>query len=136
MATYRLKDCDVAIGDRVLKSHAGDVSISPESPTVTAQQDAEGNVVWSLFKNTLFKVTISLLWSAADLEHIQSLTEADLDDGSGEFPMSIVDSRSGTKFTAEAAHFAAPPPVKFGLKESQAVEVEIIAKGSLHLKAE
>lgn len=133
--TYNPKKVTLALGTHMVSGYADDsfINIEPAGDGTTYKVGADGEVVRSIDPNKVFTVTLSVLQNSRTNQFLNNKLAEDQENGTGLFPISIVDILGKEEFTGAQAWVSKPATWARG-KESNNREWEIIvADGKFNL---
>lgn len=126
IATYNPKKVTISLGNHIVTGFADDsfVSIDPNGDGVTKKVGCDGEIVRSISPDDTYIVKLSVLQTSPTNAWLQRMFAADVENGTGMFPILVKDLSGSTVFKAAQAWPAKPASRGFG-KESSNREWEL-----------
>lgn len=126
IATYNPKKVTISLGNHIVTGFADDsfVSIDPNGDGVTKKVGCDGEIVRSVSPDDTYIVKLSVLQTSPTNAWLQRMFAADVENGTGMFPILVKDLSGSTVFKAAQAWPAKPASRGFG-KESSNREWEL-----------
>ena len=126
MNTYNPKKVTIALGNHIVTGYADDsfVAIEPSTEGVTKKVGCDGEIVRSISPDESYQVRIVLLPYSPTLKWLNTRYTMDINNGNGDFSITVKDVLGSTVFTAESAWITKLPAVAYG-KENANREVTI-----------
>lgn len=126
IATYNPKKVTISLGNHIVTGFADDsfVTIDPNGDGVTKKVGCDGEIVRSISPDDTYIVKLSVLQTSPTNSWLQRMFAADVENGTGMFPILVKDLSGSTVFKAAQAWPAKPASRGFG-KESSNREWEL-----------
>lgn len=126
IATYNPKKVTISLGNHIVTGFADDsfVTIDPNGDGVTKKVGCDGEIVRSVSPDDTYIVKLSVLQTSPTNAWLQRMFAADVENGTGMFPILVKDLSGSTVFKAAQAWPAKPASRGFG-KESSNREWEL-----------
>jgi len=126
IATYNPKKVTISLGNHIVTGFADDsfVTIDPNGDGVTKKVGCDGEIVRSISPDDTYIVKLSVLQTSPTNAWLQRMFAADVENGTGMFPILVKDLSGSTVFKAAQAWPAKPASRGFG-KESSNREWEL-----------
>ena len=126
IATYNPKKVTISLGNNIVTGFADDsfVTIDPNGDGVTKKVGCDGEIVRSISPDDTYIVKLSVLQTSPTNAWLQRMFAADVENGTGMFPILVKDLSGSTVFKAAQAWPAKPASRGFG-KESSNREWEL-----------
>ena len=126
IATYNPKKVTISLGNHIVTGFADEsfVSIDPNGDGVTKKVGCDGEIVRSISPDDTYIVKLSVLQTSPTNAWLQRMFAADVENGTGMFPILVKDLSGSTVFKAAQAWPAKPASRGFG-KESSNREWEL-----------
>lgn len=116
IATYNPKKVTISLGNHIVTGFADDsfVSIDPNGDGVTKKVGCDGEIVRSVSPDDTYIVKLSVLQTSPTNAWLQRMFAADVENGTGMFPILVKDLSGSTVFKAAQAWPAKPASRGFG----------------------
>lgn len=126
ITTYNPKKVTISLGNHIVTGFADDsfVTIDPNGDGVTKKVGCDGEIVRSVSPDDTYIVKLSVLQTSPTNAWLQRMFAADVENGTGMFPILVKDLSGSTVFKAAQAWPAKPASRGFG-KESSNREWEL-----------
>lgn len=120
IATYNPKKVTISLGNHIVTGFADDsfVSIDPNGDGVTKKVGCDGEIVRSVSPDDTYIVKLSVLQTSPTNAWLQRMFAADVENGTGMFPILVKDLSGSTVFKAAQAWPAKPASRGFGTESS------------------
>ena len=116
MNTYNPKKISIACGNHIVTGYAEDSFVSIEAATdgVTKKVGCDGEVVRSISPDESYQIHVVLLPYSPSYKWFLNRYKMDLNDGNGDFPVTVKDVLGMNVFTTDAAWVTKLPTVQYG----------------------